>query len=35
MDYRYSNILTVINVTMFYGSGMPFLYILAAIYFFL
>lgn len=34
MDVRYANILTVIYVVMFYGSGIPIMYVLAAVYFF-
>jgi|LauGreDrversion4_2_1035121.scaffolds.fasta_scaffold90429_2 hypothetical protein len=35
INWRYCNNLTVIFVTMLYGSGMPFLYVFATVYFFL
>lgn len=34
MDYKYSNMLTVLFVTMLYGSGIPILYPISAIFFF-
>ena len=34
MELRYANIMVVTYVTMLYGSGIPILYIIAAIYFF-
>ena len=33
MEFRYCNVLTVLNVTMLYGSGIPILYLIAAIFF--
>lgn len=35
MEYRYSNLLTVLMIVMFYGSGMPILYLIAACYYFM
>lgn len=35
LEFRYANILTVLAIAFFYSSGMPFLYLVAAIYFFL
>jgi len=34
MELRYANIMVVTYVTMLYGSGIPILYLIAAIYFF-
>jgi len=34
MEFRYSNLLTVLGVTFLYSSGMPILYPIAALYFF-
>jgi len=34
MEYKYSNTLLVVFVTMMYGSSMPFMYVIAMIYFF-
>jgi hypothetical protein len=34
MPYRYATMMTMIYVVMFYGSGIPILYLIAAIYFF-
>jgi len=34
MNYKYANLLTIMWVTMFYGSGMPILYFVAALYYF-
>lgn len=33
MDFRYANILVVTYVTMFYGSGVPILYLIAFTFF--
>lgn len=34
MDYRYANMLVVVYVVMMYGSGIPILYLVAAVFFF-
>lgn len=34
MDYRYANMLVVTYVVMMYGSGIPILYLVAAVFFF-
>jgi len=34
MDYKYSNMMVVIYVVMLYGSGIPILYLVAAVFFF-
>jgi len=34
MNFRYCNILTVLYVVMFYGSGIPILYVCAALFYF-
>lgn len=33
MDFKYANLITVLYVTMLYGSGIPILYFVAAIFF--
>jgi hypothetical protein len=33
MDFKYANLLTVLFVTMMFGSGIPILYLIAALYF--
>jgi hypothetical protein len=33
-DYKYANLLTVVYLTMLYGSGIPIMYLIAAVYFF-
>lgn len=34
MEYKYANMLTVLLVTMMYGGGIPILYLISALYFF-
>jgi len=34
MDYKYANILVVVWMTMTYGSGIPIMYLIACVYFF-
>jgi len=34
LDYRYASMLTVVYVVMLYGSGIPILYLVAAVFFF-
>jgi len=34
MDYKYSSMLTIVCVTMMYGSGIPILYLITAVFFF-
>ena len=34
MDYKYASMLTVVFVTMLYGSGIPILYLISAVFFF-
>ena len=34
MDYKYSNMMVVLYLVMLYGSGIPILYIIGAIFFF-
>lgn len=34
MDYKYSNILVVVLLVMTYSAGIPVLYVIATIYFF-
>ena len=34
MDVKYAFMIAVVYVVMFYGSGMPILYFVAAVYFF-
>lgn len=34
MEVKYSNMVAVIYIVMFYGSGIPILYFIAAVYFF-
>jgi hypothetical protein len=34
MDFKYASMLTVLYVTMLYGSGIPILYVVAAAYYF-
>ena len=33
MDFKYANLLTVLFVTMMFGSGIPILYLVSALYF--
>ena len=35
LEFRYSNMLTVLSVSMLYSGGMPFLYPVAALFFFI
>lgn len=35
LEFRYSNLLTVLAVTFFYSGGMPFLYPVAILFFFI
>ena len=34
MDYKYSSMLTIVFVTMMFGSGIPILYLISAVFFF-